>query len=157
MIWHVALFNALLIASCGYALWCGGPPERIVGGSLLLAALATMLSYSELAVRFRAVETGLLATDLMLLAVLVLVALRADRGWPLVLAGLQVDTVGAHIVKAIDPRMISVTYALMIAGWSYPMVILLAIGTWRHRCRLIRYGHDHSWYLRCAHTSDSAP
>lgn len=145
MNWHVMLFNALLVLSCGYALWRGGPPERVVGGSLALAAVSTILSYSPLAVRFRAVETGLLATDLILLAVLVGVALRADRGWPLALTALQLDTVGAHLVKAIDGKVIEVTYALMLSAWSYPMLVLLALGTWRHRRRCVRHGHDRAW------------
>jgi len=145
MSWHVVLFNVLLASSCLYALWRGGPPERIVGGSLVVAALATILSYSPLAVRFQAVETGLLATDLILFAVLTGVALCADRGWPFVLAGLQLATLGAHVVKAADAAVIKVTYALMISAWSYPMVILLAIGTWRHRRRIARHGFDCDW------------
>jgi signal transduction histidine kinase len=148
MSWHVMLFNVLLVTSCGYALWRGGPPERIVGGSLVLAALTTNLSYSPVATRFQAVETGLLATDLILFAVLVGVALRADRGWPLAVAALQFDTVGAHLIKAIDVDVIKVTYALMISAWSYPMVVLLAIGTWRHRQRLAKQGSDLAWMIR---------
>ncbi len=156
MSWHVLLFNALLALSCGYALWRGGLPERIVSGALVLAALATTVSYSPVAVRFRAVELGLLATDLMLLAILVVVALRADRAWPLALAALQLDTVGAHLAKAIDGEVIEVTYALMISVWSYPMLILLAIGTWRHRRRLARHGYDLGWCAPESPVDDAA-
>jgi len=148
MAWHVILFNMMLAISCGYALKLGGPPERIVGGSLLIAALVTALSLSPIASRFLDVETGVLLTDLVLLAILVVVAVRADRGWTLVLAGLQLDTVGAHFVKVINPHMIGVTYALMIAGWSYPMVILLAIGTYRHQQRLTARGYDPGWRVQ---------
>ncbi|MBW8910321.1 MAG: hypothetical protein JF564_00090 [Sphingomonas sp.] len=148
MAWHVTLFNMMLAISCGYALKLGGPPERIVGGSLLIAALATALSFSPIASRFLNVEIGVLLTDLVLLVTLVVVAIHADRGWTLVLAGLQLDTVGAHFVKAINPQLLTVTYALMIAGWSYPMVILLAIGTHRHRRRLRARGYDPSWRLQ---------
>lgn len=151
------LFIVLLVSSCGYALWRGGPPERIVGGSLALAALATILSYSPLAVRFQAVETGLLATDLILFAVLSGVALRADRGWPLILAGLQFDTIGAHLVKAINAGVIEVTYAVMLSAWSYPMLILLAIGTWRHRRRFTRHGYDRAWSAPAVDAHEAAP
>ncbi len=142
---RILVFECLLLACCGYALWKGGPPERIVGGSLLLAYAATLASYSSYAERFVHVETRILLVDMVLLAVLVAVALRADRGWPIILAGLQLDTVGAHLLKNWDLDMIRVTYAVMIAAWSYPMVIVLALGTWRHAARLRRHGYDVSW------------
>jgi hypothetical protein len=145
---HILFFNALLAGSCGYALARGGPPERIVGAALLTAYAATLASYSDLASRFYTVERGVFAVDLLLLIVLVAVALRADRGWPLVLAGLQLDGVGAHLLKLLDVQMIRVAYALMIAAGSYPMVILLAIGTWRHRQRLEMRRCDRAWRIR---------
>src|SRR3546814_2450521 len=72
----------------------------------------------------------------MLRAILITVALKADRGWPFLLAGLHLTTLGAHAVRMIEPSMIQVTYAVMLSMWSYPMVIALTIGTWRHRNRI---------------------
>jgi len=145
---RILLFDALLIGCCGYALARGGPPERIVGGSLLAAYAGTVASYSDLAERFYRLEINIFAVDVTLLLVLVAVALRADRGWPLLLAGLQLDSVGAHLLKLLDVAMIRVTYALMIAIWSYPMLIALAVGTWRHRRRLAAQGYDRAWSMR---------
>lgn len=145
---RILFFDALLLACCSYALARGGPPERIVGGALLAAYAATILSYSGLAERFYRIELAVFAVDAILLLVLTAVALRADRGWPLVLAGLQLDTVGAHLLKLFDVEMIRVTYALMIAVWSYPMIAALAVGTWRHRQRLKIQGYDRAWSLR---------
>lgn len=144
---RMIIFNALLLGSCFYALLRGGAPERIVGGLLLAAYAATLLSYSALATRFDHVEMAVLAVDAILLCALVTVALRADRLWPLFVAGLHIATVGAHLIKFFDLNMIRVTYAVMIAAWSYPMLALLAIGTWRHRRRLKIHGHDHPWTL----------
>ncbi len=145
---HVIVFDALLVSACGYALWRGGSPERIVGGSLILAYVATLVSYSALANRFFGVERGVFAVDVVLLAVLIAVAIRADRAWPLVVAALQLDTVGAHVVKTFDVGMIRVTYALLIAIWSYPMLLALGFGTFRHQLRLRRDGYDLSWCMR---------
>ena len=147
---RILLFTVLLIGSCGYAIWKGGAPERVVGASLAAAYIATLMTYSELSVRFVEVEVGTMVVDLALLLALVAVALRADRGWPLLLAGLHLSSVGAHIVKLLDVDMIRVTYALMIAIWSYPMLIALAIGTRRHQLRLKRQGYDRAWSLRPA-------
>jgi hypothetical protein len=138
----------MLVGSCAYALWRGGAPERIVGASLLTAAAASALTLSELHSRFFELEVGVLIVDVVLLTVLVAVALRADRLWPLLLAGFQLDTVGAHLFKLFHVDMIRVTYVLMIAMWSYPMLITLAVGTWRHRSRLEAQGHDPAWSVR---------
>lgn len=142
---HLVLFAALLIGSCGYALVRGGTPERIVGGALAVAALATSLALSDIQSRFMQVETGAFLVDLVLLLVLVIVALLADRCWPLLLAGLHLATVGAHFLKHFDTHMIRVTYALSVAMWSYPMLIILAVGTWRHQQRMKNIGYDRSW------------
>ena len=142
---RIALFTALLIGSCGYALWRGGAPERVVSAALLAAFAATLVSYSAPSERFVHAEYGVLGIDVALMAVLTSVALRADRGWPLVVAGLHLATLGAHAVKLFMPDMIPVTYAVMIAFWSYPMVAALAIGTRRHQLRLHRTGGDHAW------------
>jgi hypothetical protein len=142
---RIALFTILLIGSSGYALWRGGAPERIVALALLGAFAATLLSYTALAQRFTSVEYGILVVDIILMAVLAGVALLADRGWPLLLAGLHLSTLGAHAVKLFEPGMIRVTYAVMIAFWSYPMLIGLAIGTRRHRQRIRTSGVDRDW------------
>jgi hypothetical protein len=142
---HLLAFWALLIGACGYALWRGGAPERIVGASLLAAAAASVVTLTELRSRFFELEVGVLVVDVVLLAVLVAVALRADRFWPLVLAGFQLNTVGAHLFKLFHVDMIRITYALMIAIWSYPMLVTLAVGTWRHRLRVEAQGYDLAW------------
>lgn len=144
---HLLLFGGLLAACCLYALWRGGAPERVVGMSLLAATFGTAMGYSALPVRFLQAENMVLVIDILLLSVLVGVALRADRGWPLALAGLQLDTVGAHLVRMQDLGMSRVAYALMLAIWSYPMLVLLAIGTARHQRRLKDLGHDLAWMV----------
>ena len=141
------MFDALLVACCGYAFLRGGAPERIAGGSFIVAYLTTLASYSASTVRFYRVEQAVLATDFILLLVLVGLALRADRGWPMVVAGLQLDTVGAHLVRGMDLQVIRVAYALMLAIWSYPMLLVLAVGTFRHQRRLKEQGYDLAWTI----------
>ena len=142
---RITIFVALLILTCGYALWRGGAPERVVAIALLAATAASAVVRVDVDQRFVEMETGLLIVDGLLLIVLVMVASRADRGWPLLVAGLHLVTVGAHVTKLVEPGMIPVTYALLIALWSYPMLIALGIGTWRHHCRIRRHGADRDW------------
>lgn len=142
---HMAFFATILLLSSGYSMWWGGAPERRVGAAMLAAYVATLFSHSEFAVRFTQVEVGVLIIDLALMLVLALVALKADRGWPFLLAGLHLTTLGAHATRVLYPSMIEVTYAVMLTMWSYPMVVALSIGTWRHQKRLRAFGYDRDW------------
>ena len=76
MITHQFIFRALLIGSCGYALWRGRSDERIVALVCLGATLASRFAFSPLNVRYSGVETGLLVIDLLVLGTFVFVALR---------------------------------------------------------------------------------
>jgi hypothetical protein len=136
MIPHQYFFRALLVLSCGYALWRGRSDERIVASVCVGATLASRFAFSPLSVRYTGVEDGLLFIDLAVLAAFVFIALRSSRFWPLWVAGLQLTASTAHVLKAIDESLLPLAYGAAIALWSYPILIILAIGTWRgHRRR----------------------
>jgi hypothetical protein len=136
MIPHQYYFRALLLAVCVYALWRGRGEERAVALVCLGATLASRLAFAPLGVRYHSVEGGLLAIDLVVLASFVAVALRSRRFWPLWVAGLQLTTSMAHLMKAIDSTLMPMAYGAAIALWSYPILIILAIGTWRGQRRM---------------------
>lgn len=131
MIPHQYIFRALLLFSCGYALWRGRSDERIVALVCLGATLASRVAFSPISIRYNSVETGLLLIDLAVLASFIAVALRSHRFWPLWVAGLQLTTSMAHLMKAMDEHLLPIAYGAAIALWSYPILIILAIGTWR--------------------------
>jgi hypothetical protein len=131
MITHQIIFRALLVASCGYALWRGRSDERIVALVCLGATLASRLAFSPVNVRYSGVEAGLLLIDLAVLGAFVTVALRSRRFWPLWVAGLQLTSSAAHLMKAVDEHLLPVAYGAAIALWSYPILIILAVATWR--------------------------
>lgn len=135
MISHQDIFRALLVASSGYALWRGRSDERIVALVCLGATFATRAAISPISIRYSGVEFGLLLIDLVVLASFVLVALRSRRFWPLWVAGLQLTSSLGHLIKAIDFQLLPMAYGAAIALWSYPILIILAIGTWRGQRR----------------------
>jgi hypothetical protein len=131
MVIHKYIFWALLLLSCGYAIWRGNRDARVVGLICIAATVATRFAVSPISVRYSGVESGLLAIDAAVLVGFVAVALRSDRFWPLWVAGLQLTTSTAHLMKAIDEHLLPIAYGAAIALWSYPILISLAIGTWR--------------------------
>jgi|SRR5579884_1002341 len=136
MITHQIIFRALLVASCGYALWRGRSEERIVALVCIGATIASRFAFSPLNVRYSSVETGLLLIDLAVLGAFIFVALRSARFWPLWAAGLQLTSSTAHLMKAIDETLLPVAYGAAIALWSYPILIILAVATWRGQRRV---------------------
>jgi len=135
MISHKYIFWGLLLISCGYALWRGRSDERTVGLICIGATIATRFAVSPIGVRYSGVELGLLAIDAVVLIGFVAVALRSDRFWPLWVAGLQLTTSTAHLMKAMDAKLLPMAYGAAIAVWSYPILIILFIGSWRQHRR----------------------
>ena len=139
------IFNALQVAATAYAFWRGGAPERVTGLSLLLAALATRMFHALGAGRFIDVEIGIMTVDIVLLGVMIAVTLHADRFWPAWVTALHALGTGAHLAKAINPDVIRLAYVVLSVVWSYPIVLLLIIGTMRHSRRVRLRGWDLDW------------
>lgn len=125
------LFIALLLSSCTYALVRGRSDERIAALGCLLATIASVVLVTPYHYRYRFVERGELVIDLLMLMLFVLLALRSFRFWPLWVAGLQLTITISHVLKAVDQNLIPQVYAVAERMWSYPILIILILGTWR--------------------------
>ena len=145
---HIAIFNLLQILASAYAFTRGGVPERLAGTFLLVAAVATRLAFLSEITPYVSVDTSIVVVDLCLLAVLVALALYADRFWPIWMAALQALGATAHLVRVVEPSVVSMAYVILVAVWSYPMVLILAAATLRHRRRLKQAGSDLDWSVR---------
>ena len=132
----VSIFLPILIAVCFYALWRGGRDERIVAITCLVGTAATLLALSPTPVRYSGFEAKLALVDLAVLIGLVAVALRSHRFWPLWAAGFQMTTALGHAFKVLDSHLLPQAYGASLQFWGYPILIVLAAGTWRqHRGR----------------------
>jgi hypothetical protein len=102
---------------------------------LALAASATV-GFWYVPGAFRVVPIGLFLVDAAMLLLLCLIAIRANRLWPIPAAAGQLVAVLVHMGKLFNPEMIPDSYAFLVTIWSWPMVALLALGTRAHRRRL---------------------
>lgn len=141
----VPIYYSLLLLCLGYALLRGASPERIGAIILLVGSLLTLATISTQAGSYGAVETGVFIVDLATLAAFSALALRAERFWPTWVAALQLLGTSGHLVKLTDPDLLPRAYAFAAIFWSYPMLLLIALGTWRHQRRLAAFGVDRSW------------
>jgi hypothetical protein len=134
---YVYLFWLALPLLCIGALRWGGWPEQIVSFLFLAAAAGSIVLKSSVTQGYRAVEIGVLAVDLILLAALVWVMAAADRRWLIWLVALQMIATTGHLARLVTPDLSRMAYALMVGASSYPALLLLGIGILSHR----RAGH----------------
>ena len=132
------IYHLILAAICGYALWRGKFDERVTAIVCLAATLATRLALSPIGQRYSSLEGGVLIVDAVTFLAFVYVALRSERFWPLWVSGLQLTTTMAHIMKAIDANLFPQAYAAAGRFWSYPILLILAIGAYRTSVRVRR-------------------
>jgi hypothetical protein len=132
------LFRILLAVVALYAFVRGRRDEREVCIILVVGVLATHLVISPVSQRFTGLETDVMYVDFAVFGGFLWVALRSERFWPLWIAGLQLTTVLGHVLKALQAHLISWAYGAALAFWSYPIVLILAVGTWRSHRRYQR-------------------
>lgn len=125
------LYWLILFAICGYAFWRGRREERMIAAACLAASIATVVVVAPTRGRFSGVEYGVLAVDLATLALFTAVALKSTRFWPLWVAALQLTTSMAHLLKAAELDLMPTAYSAAARFWVYPILLILAAGTWR--------------------------
>lgn len=129
MFWFV-LWLASMLAVCGFAFWKGGAPERVVAAALQAGWLGTYLlaNHANLADP----QWGVLAVDVAFLAVVLYVALTADRIWPLFAAAFQLLGIVIHLAISVDTDIRLLAYLRGLMIWSYLVLWSLALGSYLH-------------------------
>jgi hypothetical protein len=149
-------FIGLLIACWIYALIAGGAPERIGSTAYALSVEATHLVLSTHS-RWMRVESGEFIVDAAVFIIFVLVALRANRFWPIWVSALLGLGVLAHVARLAGPDVVWYAYVVVLTIWSYPIVAIIAVGTFNHQRRMRRLGEDRSWSSFSGRSASSPP
>jgi hypothetical protein len=132
---RIVLLLFVLSFSLIYALRRGGKPERAVAIIFILMIISDPLVHVVTPKKFTALDPGHFIIDLIGWIALLGVALRA----------LQTISLIAHISKFLDYSIHPVAYGIMQVAGSYPLLIILIIGTYNHQVRLRRNGSDIPW------------
>jgi hypothetical protein len=128
-------FWTLLLLTCGYALWRGRKYEQLSAAICIVASVGSvMLHYIE-RLGYEGLQASDLVVDTLVLLAFVAIALRSDRFWPLWVAGLQLTISMSHLLKAIQPDLYPMAYAAAERFWSYPTLVIIAVGAWRQHRR----------------------
>ncbi len=123
------IYGVLIWTIFVYALRRGSWAERLAAGGIIANAYLTVLVIS--ANRFTHLETAVMLVDAALLLLLIYIALRSDRYWPLWMAAMHGLTMLAHLSPYV-PHMQPLGYWRAAASWSWPMLIVLVLGIRGH-------------------------
>lgn len=121
---------------CGWAAWRGGWPERVVS----LALVADILGGTPISQTYplsREPEMVMFAIDFIYMLVVVFVALRSDRWWPLFCGAFAFLGAITHLAQFLNIDIDQFAYITAVILWSYCGVFSIAGGMFelRHRKR----------------------
>jgi hypothetical protein len=124
-LWLIISFTITVLVT-GFALWKGGPPERLTGAFLFISAQITFLVADR---RWMDVQFAVMCIDIFAFALFVFLALFADRWWTLWSAGLQGLGVVIHLAFWAQHKVISLVYSTALNLIGYAIFLTLVIGT----------------------------
>jgi hypothetical protein len=142
---RLILFLTLLGVSVIYALRRGGEPERAAAVVFILMTISDPFVHALTPLSYIKLDPGHFIIDFTGWVLLLAIALRANRFWPLWVSSLQTVSLIAHIAKLLDYSIHPVGYAIMQVASSYPLLLILIIGTYNHEKRLRQSGSDRPW------------
>ena len=123
-----------------FALLKGKREEWLVMIILIVGTMATRYA-QRLSVPFwDNVEYGVLLVDILALAAFTAVALFTRRFWPKYVAGFQLASSSAHLLRLVHHGLPPWVYYIAEAFWIYPILLTVLIGSFRAH----RYAPPHS-------------
>jgi hypothetical protein len=138
-------FVGLLIACTVYACIAGGAPERIGAIAYALSCAATYFVISAQRGAWQNIEYGVFFIDIVTLVFFCLLALRANRFWPVWASAFLGLGVLGHLGRWVMPDAYWWAYAVVLTIWSYPILATIALGTWAYKRRLAQSGAEQCW------------
>jgi len=137
---------ALFALASTYALWRGGPPERLAA-KVVVVWILTDVTYHLIFGKsgFVHVDPAHLVIDGAELAAITWLALQANRVWPIWAAGAQLMTFTGHLVVMISPGGVDRAYWAMTQLPPYIQLFAMVCGAAFHNRRFERIGPYRSW------------
>lgn len=111
------------------ALVKGGADERIVAAGLAVDVVVTVALRDT---TWPHVQWAGFGADVLLFILLLVIALRSSKFWPLFAAAFGFLDAITHVGKLVDLHVNQWAYLTAIVIWSYALFIALGIGTWNH-------------------------
>lgn len=124
-------YACLLLAALTVAFVSGSREERLVavvfafGNAATIAVLSTSSASS-----FGHVSAFYIGVDVIASVLLCSIAVTRPSWMTVLIAAFQINGALAHIVKLVTPETISLSYAILLRIWAWPMVATLLLAHW---------------------------
>lgn len=132
------LYILVLTAASSYVLARGDRDIRVAALLIIATSVVTLVNYRAISGTFAWVQPWLLVVEGVALVVVLAIAFRSSRFWPLVFAATQIATLLSLLTPLFGRGLVS--YALGVAQgmWAYPQLLVLVLATIRGRNRALR-------------------
>ncbi|MGE3690541.1 MAG: hypothetical protein AB7F98_04090, partial [Novosphingobium sp.] len=156
---RVPIYYSVFIPLQLLALWRGASPERCVVGVNVGMVVVDRLYHLAIGgpVHFAIFDIGHFLIDLAAFAALSAVALKANRFYPICLAAIQLLAVTSHIVRAINPAVGGLVYAILILAPSYLLTAVFGAGMAWHLLHRRQRAGTPSWLTSSGHLPVKRP
>ncbi len=123
------VWTVLMIGVTVFAFWRGGWPERTVAVGMIADSVASGILQDRH--NWATTQWGDLAVDVAYLLLLVWVALKSDRLWPLWAAAFQLVGVVIYLARIVDMKVGALAPFTAVVIWSYLVLLSVVVGTWQ--------------------------
>lgn len=129
------------------SLWKGASPEKLLSGGSVAMIVADLVYHALVggSVSYKDLEIGHAVQDIAFFLFTWVIALRANRTYPLWIAGAQLISVTSHLYRLTFVQIYPVVYAVMMRLPFYVNVLAMAAGLLAHVARTQRIGRYPSW------------
>ena len=121
LIWYISSFSVAALAA-----WRGRWEERTIAFGMVIDSVASPMLQNH---DWKATQWADLGLDVVYLMVMVWVALRSNRRWPLWATGFQIIDVAIYLAFMADVRVGAWASYTAIAIWGYLILIVIVVGT----------------------------
>lgn len=128
---RVILFYLLLAGLVALTWWRGRSDERLAAIICVAGTAITVLVGNGLDIHESDFDIAAFVVDALIFLAFLTIALRSERFWPMWVAALQLTTASVHLLMIISPDLPGLIFGTALAFWSYPILLLIAIGAWR--------------------------
>ncbi len=110
----------------------GSREQRITVVTLFVGSHTTALIFWNTGRDWLAPSPWLAVNELVISAIILWIAFRSERFWPLPIAAFQLIVLAAHFVTYFTDAAQSYALGVLQGIWYDPQMIILLIATWRH-------------------------
>lgn len=133
------------------AIWrWGAAPERWMIGVFMVTMVMPLYMFRMLGLgqsAFGPFAWLWIGIDLFAAAAFTVIALQANRNYPLWIAGFQLVAISAHVVRGMADAFSPLAYVILSTGPSYCQLVLIFGGFVRHVRRERRFGTYRAWRI----------